>query len=428
MKNLRLLELFLPDKKFHPILRKVNKSERVLSHLKIFLLTCIWLNSQEYQLFQALLNYKTVLKYLVFLDLGTLARKEFFQVLRQLPTSCNRLHGLSFSISQKELTDANCFPQAEDETTCLEDDSYLQCLEDFKNLKKLHITSFHNLAFLQNAKLPSSLQGLRLEFALFAWENYEDFHLKINPFSSSLKNLANLETLKLWFSKASDKEPPSEKYLYAKKSFIEGLLKNIPRLTQLTLAISRRYYFESKSTIDPIPFDFSHFLACMSHFSGSLEVLDIEDGAGFFRFTTGSLLQPSLHFPKLSSLNITGEISGIDLETVLGLASKIELDKITVESLQKLLYMFLLVAQVKDIEKKQVKIKVGLENIRRNLIDEDYFKENYEEVKKQIKGGDLKNVSFSISAGRKELMFRKEIESFQDAFGKVDIERPFYLY
>jgi len=391
MNNLRLLELLISGQKHLPILAKVNDFERILSHLKIFSLIYTLHNSQEYKFFQALLSYKTVLKNLRFLDLGVLARKEFFQVLRQLPTYCNQLHCLSFTTSRKEFIFSDGSPQIFDENTCLEDENYLHCLEDFKALKILRITSYHNLAFLQNAKLPPSLQLLNLDFSLFDWEYYENI-LDTSPFHHSLKNLRDLETLKLSFYRASNSEHPNEKYLYAKKSFIEGLLKNIPRLTQLTLAISRRYYFESEPTIDPISFDFSHFLACMSHFSDSLETLEVEDGADFFRFITESSLA-SLYFPKLSFLSITGKISDLDLGSVLGLVSHdVRLDKVVVESFKELLDVFIMVAKVKEIEKKQVQIKIDAKNIKEDQDDEKYLKENYEEAKKQIQGVNLKDV------------------------------------
>jgi len=407
MTNLKHLKLSNRSYYLLPLLSKLNSFDSMLGRLEVFRLNFILFYPGDFPDFQALLEYKSVLKYLTHLQLNLPEDEDFFEVFQLFPDRCSRLLSLSYSIYQRELS------------SNFEDICYLQCLQSFQNLQKLSLYCGPKLDTFRHCKFPTSLRFLDLYLDDVEWQSL----VTNKAFFNKQEGLENLEKLKISLQLY---DPTEEKDIV--RDFIEDLLSRILSLKEFDFEFyPQLQIYEGTPSY---PFDLSRFLNCFQHLSHSLQRLAINDSHSRYNFTNLDNAQ-AFHFPELSCLSIQGRsftsLSLLENITKLVHAKPdapvpcIKLEKIKIDSCKALLELF---NSLKRTSGKQIELVVFYYS---TVEDDEYFKENYEQVKKDSRN--LRNVNLEIKFSIAWPRFRwvKELKSLKECFGNfIIIERiPF---
>jgi len=394
MPNLKYLKLSNRGFDLLPLLSKLNTFGTMLSRLEVFKLNFGLVSPEDFPDFQALLHCKTILKHLTHLNLNLPEDEKLFPAFRLLPDLCSRLLSLSYFIKQRKTF------------LTFEEISYLKCLQGFQWLRKLSLYCHKKLDAFRHCKFPMSLRSLDLYFVSADWQSL----MTKEAFYNKQEGLENLETLQIFLFLY---HPTEEEDII--KDFIKDLLSRILTLRELKIESVPINQERNSSYL----FDISHFLSCLQHLNQSLQRLTIQDDRFRYNFTNFSEPQ-AFHFPELSYLSIkSGTFSSLPvLENVIKLVQakpdtpspEIQVKRIKIDSCKSLLELF---DSLKRVSGKQVELVVFYENKGE---DDEYFKENYEQVRRDSRN--LRNVSLEIEfpRGWPEFRWKKELMSLKELF------------
>jgi len=250
LRNLQYLNIRTSSPYLWLILEKIQASEKFPSSLKIFALKVVPFtgsaqNNYQTTLFQNLLKYQDLLKYVTHLDFDNYEKFHYYGVqVKAIIDSCPRLLSLTFPIQEEFST-----PKKKHLT--------LAPLKSLQNVAELTLKVYDVWSFIEAFEFPSGLKKLELHLyyqscwtviwkKLYQERNQEKLK-KMLAFFEKFKLCTCLKSLELNMPRFTDTKEIMD-------NFILPMLRSVPKLEDFQCQFYKEYLQNNE------PFDLSIFL------------------------------------------------------------------------------------------------------------------------------------------------------------------------